>query len=424
MYNTESEQMVLSSILQENDAMNTVVEVFENPHVFYQSRHQHIFRAMYALYQQSASIDAVSIVQWLDDEGLTEDNSAYYLSQLYDKSPSAATIATHVKIVYELYQKRESRKIYHRAYTALENGQAVDDINGETQSKIDALMTDKIADVHDFQTVIHHGMDRIEKILSGDAPGWKTGFRDLDNKIQGIEPGEYIVIAGRPSQGKTAFALKLTTNLAKQEVPICFISTETTITKLGTRYILEEAGVPLEKKYSHTLARTAPEIQHYPVYTRDIGSLSAIQLRAIIKKQIHQHAIKVVVIDYIQRLHASKENRVQELREVSGTIKDLCQEYGIVALVLSQLRKDAEGHIPEMGHIRESGDIEQDADKILGIAAASKLKPSGLPSRLKDAETDELFHTTILNCCKVKDGEIGLVYLYTDPRTYTYKDMA
>jgi replicative DNA helicase len=408
-------------LLLEPEAVHQVYETFEDPQVFYKAQHQDIFRAMVSM-DQDHGYDLVSLAEYLTDRG--HQNIAYVLNTFYEAVPSAANIQTHIDTVYEKYQQRYSRDVYREALKRLEMNDVAMSVNDWANSKIDALHTDRASEIVPMQATIERGMVRIEKMLSGDMPGYQTGFLDLDSKIQGFEPGDYIVIAGRPSQGKTAFALALTKRMLQQDIPTLFISTETKADRIGTRLLAEHVGKPIQKRHSAQFANAAGEIRDLPLYVRDVGSPSVTQLRALIKQQIHQNNIQMVVIDFIQRLYTNTaENRTNELRQVSSTIKDLGQEYGIINLVLSQLRKDAEGKIPEMGHIRESGDIEQDADKIIGIAAASRLNNSELPSHLKDAGYDELYHTTILNCCKVKDGAIGFVYLYTDPACYKYQNM-
>ena len=377
---------VLSCImLSANECMGECLEKLKEGHEsFYDLRHQTIFSAMMQMYDARASIDLITLMQHLrDHKVLDEVGGLAYLQTLQDYVGTSALISHYLAIVQD---KHILRKMIR---TCTEAVARIYDFEGD----VDALMDQVERDVLRIgESRVHGQLSTIKELVKkaintieeyhqrqGMLTGISTGFIDLDKLTTGLHPGEMIVIAARPSIGKTSLAMNIAEHVAlEQKLPVGVFSLEMTASSLVLRMLCSRSRVNLrnirdgflvERDFG-TLTGSAGKIAGAPLFIDDSSGLSILQLRAKARRMWQQHQIKLLVIDYLQLLTSSSkraENRQQEIAEISGGIKALAKELEIPVIVLSQLNREVErekGRPPRMSDLRESGAIEQDADLV------------------------------------------------------------
>jgi replicative DNA helicase len=381
--NLEAEMSVLGGVLLENEALNRALEILR-PEDFYREAHAKIFTALIKLSDRSEPADLVTLSGVLKELGTLEEvGGTSYLTTLVDYVPTAANITYYCKLVKEKALSREmirvATEIAGRGYEGGEVDAALDWAESEIfkianmKSRPSYFSTREI--VKDTIKTIERLYDRKEQIT-----GVPTGFSDLDNMTSGLQGGDLIIIAGRPSMGKTAFCLNLIEHASmhnKEQVPAVVFSLEMSKEQLVQRLLCSVARVDASRVRNGKLAQSefptlitaAGAIAEAPVYIDDTPAISVLELRAKARRLKAERNIGLVVVDYLQLMQGSNtESRQQEISEISRSLKALAKELKVPVIALSQLNRSLESRTdkrPILADLRESGAIEQDADLIM-----------------------------------------------------------
>ena len=385
-HSIECEKGVLGCImLSPNDCMGVSIEKFKGTtEVFYDLRHQTIFDMLAEMYDKREAIDVITLQQKLKDKQLLEQvGGIAYLQTLPDAVPSAANLSYYLDFVQEKFLLR---KMIH---TCTDVVGRVYEFEGEVDMLMDEVERDILqisqarvqGETKTIKDLVKSAITQIEDFHTrqGMLTGVATGFTDLDRMTSGLHPGEMVVIAARPSMGKTSLAMNIAEHVAiDQKLPVGVFSLEMTSESLVLRMLCSRSRVNLRNIRDGFLAErdfpkltgAAGKLAAAPLFIDDSPGLSILQMRAKARRMAQQHGIKLFVIDYLQLLHSTArraENRQQEIADISSGIKSLAKELKVPVIVLSQLNREVEKdkkRKPQMSDLRESGSIEQDADVI------------------------------------------------------------
>lgn len=434
-HSPEAEQGVLGCVLlSPNECMGTCIEKLKDgAEVFYDLRHQTIFTTLATMYDQREPIDLITVQQRLKDQQLLEQvGGITYLSSLPDAVPSSANLSYYLEIVQEKALLRRMIQVctgvVGRVY--------------ECEGEVDSLMDEVERDVLRISESRVQGQsttikDLVKKAINtiedfhqrqGMLTGIGTGFNDLDKMTSGLHGGEMIIIAARPSVGKTSLAMNIAEHAAIDErVPVGVFSLEMTAESLVLRMLCSRSRVNLRNVRDGFLAErdfpkltgAAGKLANAPLFIDDSSGLSILQLRAKARRMHQQYGIKLFVIDYLQLLHSTSrraENRQQEIADISSGVKSLAKELNVPVIVLSQLNRELErdkSRKPRLSDLRESGSIEQDADVVgLLYKPSSDDEENAAPS-----SEDEAIPVNFL-IAKQRNGPTGEVNL-TFLKSYT-----
>ncbi len=385
-HSPEAEQGVLGCVLlAPNECMGECIEKLKaGPEVFYDLRHQTIFSALAEMYDAREAIDLITVQQRLKNRQLLEQvGGIAYLAQLPDQVPSAANLSYYLDIVKE---KHLLRKLISTCTGVVGR---VYDYEGQVDALLDEVERDVLRISESrvqsqsflIKDLVRKAITKIEEFhqRQGMLTGLATGFNDLDKMTSGLHGGEMIVIAARPSMGKTSLAMNVAEHVAMdQRLPVGVFSLEMTSESLVLRMLCSRARVNMRSVRDGFLAErdfpkltnAAGKLSGAPLFIDDSAGLSILQLRAKARRMHQQFGIKLFVIDYLQLLNSTSrraENRQQEIADISNGIKALAKELNVPVIVLSQLNRELErekNRKPRMSDLRESGAIEQDADLI------------------------------------------------------------
>ncbi|MCC6231653.1 MAG: replicative DNA helicase [Verrucomicrobiales bacterium] len=383
----DAERGVLGCILiSPNEAMGECLSLLRTgAETFYDLRHQTIYTALVTMYDARQPIDLITVQQRLRDASQLEAvGGLTYLNQLADCVPSAANLAYYVEIVMEKHLLRRMLQtctgVIGRVY----------ECEGDVPSLLDEVERDILrinedrerSETKPIKELVNSAITTIEELHArqGMLSGLSTGFQDLDKMTTGLHKGEMIVIAARPSMGKTSLAMNIVEHVAIDlQLPVAVFSLEMTAESIVLRMMCSRAEVNLRDVREGFLAerdfprltQAAGQIAAAPLFIDDTSGLSILQLRARARRLWQQHQIKLVVVDYLQLLHSDtrrgKDNRQQEISEISAGIKALSKELEVPIIILSQLNREFEkdkSRKPKLSDLRESGAIEQDADLV------------------------------------------------------------
>lgn len=383
--NQEAEQSVLGGMLLDNEAIHRVVEVLEASD-FYREAHRKIYQAIIDLYRQSEPADLVTVTTALKSKGwLEEIGGASYLSSLVDKVPSAANVASYARIIRE---KSIVRRLIEGATEITERGFSdvgnVDEFVDSAEKIIFEVAERRLKKgfvpvkeiVKDSFKAIEQLYERKELIT-----GVPTGYKEFDRMTCGLQKSDLIVIAGRPSMGKTAFALNIAEHASIEAgVVSAIFSLEMSQEQLVRRMLCSRAEVDASKLRGGFLAesdwprltRAAGLISEAPIFIDDSPAVNVLEVRAKARRLQREHDLGLVVIDYLQLMRGigKIENREREISEISRSLKALAKELNVPVVALSQLNRGVESRQdkrPQLADLRESGAIEQDADVIAFI---------------------------------------------------------
>jgi replicative DNA helicase len=386
-HSPEAECGVLGCILlSPNECMGECLEKLKDGvSVFYDLRHQTIFETLVAMFDTRAAIDVITLQQRLKDRQLLEQvGGIAYLAQLQDSVPSAANLSYYLEIVREKFLLRKMIQ------TCTEVVGRVYDYEGEVDALMDEVERDVLRISESRVTgallptkeLVSKAIGTIENFFSrkGTLTGLGTGYADLDRMTDGLHGSEMVVIAARPSMGKTSLAMNIVEHVVlEQKLPAAVFSLEMSAEALVLRMMCSIARVNLRsirEGFMHEsdfpkLTSAAGKLANAPLFIDDSAGLSILQLRARARRLHQQHGVKLFVVDYLQLLHStarrSQENRQQEIADISSGIKALAKELKVPVLVLSQLNRELEkdkSRKPRLSDLRESGAIEQDADLV------------------------------------------------------------
>ena len=382
--NLEAEQSILGGILLNNHSLNNVLEVLAVGD-FYSESHRKIFTAILTLSERSEPIDTITLSDFMrDKKQLDLVGGVAYLSGLADNVPSAANIAYYSKIVK---QKAILRRLIDAATEILDKsyglGSDIDRVLDEAEHAIFEIAQNKIKPAfYPIKEIVKDSFRTIEKLYEKKEliTGVPTGFEKLDEITAGLQKSDLIVIAGRPSMGKTAFALNIAQHAAIQEkVPVAIFSLEMAKEQLAMRMLSAEARVDAQRLRKGFLGETdwpklttaAGSLSEAPIFIDDTPAITALEMKAKARRLKAEHGLGLVVLDYLQLMKGSdstRDSREQEISEISRSLKALAKELQIPVIALSQLNRKVEDRTnrrPQMADLRESGAIEQDADVII-----------------------------------------------------------
>lgn len=384
------EEAVLGAIMLEKSAFDTVVEILK-PECFYVDAHQRIFRAMQSLAQKSMPIDLLTVVEELrTKEELELIGGPYFVTRLTNAVVSSANIETHSRIILQKFIQRDLIRISGEIISdAYEDSTDVFDLLDEAESKLFEITNNHLRKNFDsIDTVLVKTIQRIEDMRNRqeDITGVPSGFASLDRITYGWQPTDLVILAARPSVGKTAFALNLARNAALHAVkptPIAFFSLEMSAGQLVQRILSAESEIWLEKiargkmeehEMQQLYRNGIQRLQSAPIFIDDTPALNIFELRAKCRRLKNKHNVGLIIIDYLQLMSGSGDkrssNREQEISTISRNLKGLAKELGIPIIALSQLSREVEKRkegdkMPQLSDLRESGAIEQDADMVM-----------------------------------------------------------
>jgi len=384
-HSIEAEQGVLGCIfLSPHESLGECVLKFKGePTVFYDLRHRAVYEVLVEMYDRKAGIDPITVQQILKDRGMLESVGGLpYLASLPDTVPSAANLQYYIEIVREKFILRKMISTCTAAISqAYENQGEVDQLLDEVEKDVLQISNARVAlNSSTMKELVHRAIHHIEMYhqRQGQLGGLATGFIDLDKMTDGLHEGEMIVIAARPSVGKTSLVMNIAEHVAVQlKQPVGVFSLEMTSESLVMRMMSSLARVNarairegfLAERDFAKLTSAAGQLAKAPLFIDDTSGLSILQLRAKARRMHQQHGVKLFIIDYLQLLHSTArraENRQQEIADISNGVKGLAKELKVPVVVLAQLNRDSEKEkrAPRVSDLRESGSIEQDADLV------------------------------------------------------------
>lgn len=385
------EQAVLGAIMIEPGADIPAMEILK-PKSFYSEKHQKIFQAIFELSTLHNPIDQISVAEQLrKNNDLEFIGGAYYINFLASNVGSSAHLDYHTKIIAEKYIKRElisiSNDIQKKSYEA---GSDIENLLEFSEKQIFDLAFENISKAtKPLNIIIKETKNQLEELSKRETKfsGIPSGFTSLDRITSGWQRSDLVIIAARPSMGKTAFVLSMARNMSvDHNVPVAIFSLEMSSHQLATRLIISETGISSEKirtgKLSaeewQILEEKSKNLSDAPVYIDDTAAISLTELRAKCRNLKIQYDIQLIVIDYLQLMSGSndsKSNREQEVSQISRGLKAIAKELNIPVIALSQLNRSVEmrtGKKPQLSDLRESGAIEQDADIVIFIHRPEK----------------------------------------------------
>lgn len=423
---TDLEEVILGAMMLEKDAVNAVIDILK-PEAFYKEVHQKIFTAIQELFAKSEPVDILTVTNQLKLNGVLEVvGGAYYISQLTNRVVSAANIEFHARIVLQKHIQREliriSTDIINNAYE--DTTDVFDLLDSAEQGLFAVSETNLRRSFSTMPDLVKQAIEDIEGAKNSDSNlrGVPSGYTELDRITSGWQKSDLIILAARPSMGKTAFALNIARNIAVDfERPVAFFSLEMSSVQLVTRLISSETYLPAEKLRRGDLAdhewqqlnsRITPLVKA-KLFIDDSPQLSIFELRAKCRRLKQQHDIQMVFVDYLQLMTGATDNmrgnREQEISNISRSLKSLAKELDVPVLALSQLSRNVESRPgskkPILSDLRESGAIEQDADMVIFI-----YRPEYY-GMTEDEEGNSTVGQAVINIAKHRNGKLGDVNL-------------
>ncbi|HEX2971157.1 MAG TPA: replicative DNA helicase [Tepidisphaeraceae bacterium] len=427
-HSIEAEMCLLASMMLDKDAIGQVVQLVDRE-AFFQADHQIIYDCLVKLYEQNKPIDAVIVREELGKRQLLEEvGGVSYLAQILNAVPSAAHAAHYAGIVREKYLLRQliaaSNDTLRDAYAPHEQADLVVD---KAEKRIFDIAQKKVGGtVVPLETVLHEVFEMIE---NRGQRGLETGFFDLDDMLNGLQPGEMIIVAARPSMGKTAFAMNLVEGIAaERNIPCAVFSLEMSKQQLAQRMLCSRGKIDshklrrgmLQAQEYQQLATVVGQLAKAPIWVDDSAGLTPLDLRAKARRLKLQHDIRCIMIDYMQLMdNPGPDSRQQQISEISRAIKAVAREINVPVIALSQLNRATEGrdgHRPRMSDLRESGSIEQDADVIMLLHREDYYK-MGEP----DFQPDNIAEVIV---AKQRNGPTGTVKLFFDNKSTRFENLA
>ena len=418
------EEVVLGALMLEKNAVNAVIDIL-TPEVFYKETHQMIYSAIKELFAKSEPIDILTVTNQLKSNGnLDVVGGPYYISLLTNRVVSSANIEYHARIILQKYIQRQliviSSEIIRDAY---EDTTDVFDLLNSAENKIFQISENNLKKSHNqMPDLVTLAIKDIETARNSTSTlrGVPSGYTELDRITQGWQKSDLIILAARPSMGKTAFALNLARNAAVDfDKPIAFFSLEMSSVQLVTRLISTETMLTADKLRTGNLAEyewqqlnsMVTPLVNAKIFIDDTPQLSIFDLRAKCRRLKQQHDIQMIFIDYLQLMTAKGEKngtREQEISTISPSLKSLAKELDVPVLALSQLSRSVETRTgskkPILSDLRESGAIEQDADMVLFI-----YRPEYYGLSEEDGESTK--GKSIISIAKHRNGKLGDVNL-------------
>lgn len=433
--NLEAEASVLGGLMLDQDAIIKVADII-SPDDFYDRRNYLIYDTMLDLYEDRASIDVLTVSNKLEEKKQLEGTGGVsYLTSLVNSTPSSAHVVHYAKIVQ---RKSTLRKLIHASSEITSSAYAetedIDALLDKAEQKLFAVSQKYLKqNFLPITEVLHEAFDRIDELHKerGKLRGLPTGFSDLDNLLGGLQKSDLIILAARPSMGKTSFALDMIRHIGVAgKAPVGIFSLEMSKDQLVDRLLAAEANVDLWKmrtgrlsddglnndfeRIGHAMGR----LSDAQIFIDDSASSNIMEIRTKARRLQLEHDLGLIVVDYLQLMEGrNTENRVQEISEISRALKSLARELNVPVLALSQLSRAVESRnppIPQLSDLRESGSIEQDADVVMFIYREDQYK----------ARDSKRPHIADILIKKHRNGPVGQIELFFDETKASFRNLA
>ncbi len=438
--NIEAEQSILGSLLIDKDAIIKVADTL-SPDDFYLDKHGYIYETILELFEKKEAIDILSLASRLEEKKILEVvGGRSYLVTLTNLTPAASHIVSYAQIIQK---KSTLRRLITAASGILELGyheeMDVNNILDKSEQSIFSVsqkfLKEKFTHIKE---VLSGAFDRIDELHreKGRLRGIPTGFTDLDNLLAGLQKSDLIILAARPSVGKTSFALDIARSVAiKSKKSVGVFSLEMSKEQVVDRLICAQAGVGLWKMRTGKLSegnddfprigQAMSQLAESHIFIDDFANTNIMELRTKARRLQMEHGLDLIIIDYLQLMEGSGkvggDNRVQEIAEISRSLKGIARELNVPVLALSQLSRAVEAThpaIPKLSHLRESGSIEQDADVVLFIYRKAADRGYDVNSL-----SEEEKHIAEIHIAKHRNGPTGVVPLYFDGDLVSFKNL-
>jgi replicative DNA helicase len=432
--NIEAERSVLGALMLDKDSIIKVANLIRNGD-FYKDDHNMIYEAMVELYEQREPIDLLSLSNRLEEKGQLEKvGGSSYLTSLVNSVPSSSNITHYAKVVQK---KSTLRKLINTAAEIVELGykeaEDVEKILDEAEQKLFGVSQKYIKqDFVPIKSILEAAFDRIDELHKGDHKlrGIPSGFPDLDNILAGFQKSDLVILAARPSIGKTSLALDLARQVAvQQKIPVGIFSLEMSSDQLIDRMLSAQSGVDLWRLRTGRLKSgdTDDDFQRIgeamgilseaPIFIDDAGSANVMEMRTMARRLQAEHNVGLIIIDYLQLMEGRSggDSRVNEISEISRALKQLARELNIPIIALSQLSRAVESRspqIPKLSDLRESGSIEQDADIVMFLYREDREKP--------DTPNKNIVEVHI---AKHRNGPVGRISMYFNEGMTSFKSL-
>lgn len=421
-FDLQAEIGVLGSIVLLPDVLDDVIMIIR-PSDFYDEAHVKLFEHMCSLHESNKKIDPTLLIDRLKTAGDYDAIGGHgYISKIINAVPNAAHAAYYAEIVREKATYRSlitaSTEILREAY---DESQEASHLLGQAEQKIFSILDDRSDNaVRPIKDILHEAMDRMEAVLMGthSAGGGDYGYRDLDSKTGGVHNGELVILAARPSMGKTAFAMNVAENVALgQNIPVLFVSLEMSSVELADRLLCSVARVNGYRLRNGTitqddrlrLVEKAADVAKAPLYVDDSPGRTVSEIAAAARRiKRRQGGLGLVVIDYLQLIEPdnAKDPRQEQVAKIARRLKGLARELKVPVMCLAQLNRQTEmgkDNIPKLSHLRESGAIEQDADVVMFVHREEYY--------LRGEERERLAGQAQIIIAKQRNGPVGDVNL-------------
>lgn len=440
--NVEAEQSVLGSLLIDQEAIIKIADKL-NVGDFYKPAHGKIYEACRELFERKEPIDVLSLASKLEEKKLLESvGGRSYIAHLANAVPSAAHISNYANIVQK---KATLRRLINASQQISSLGYAedkeLDDLLDQAEQLVftvsQSYLKQNFVPIQDLLTETFDRIDELHK-GAGQLRGVPTGFNDLDNLLAGLQRSDLVILAGRPSMGKSTIANDIIRTVGiKHKVPVGLFSLEMSKEQVADRLLCADAGVELWKmrtgklsdkeefgesdfaKLGHAFGR----LSEAKIHIDDAGLINVMEIRTKARRLKSEHGLGLIVVDYLQLIDSNgrEENRVQEIAKISRALKALARELDIPVLALSQLSRAVESRspqIPSLADLRDSGAIEQDADVVMFIYRKARDRSQA------EKMTEEEKNISQLIVAKHRNGPTGQVDLFFDERTVSFKNLA
>ncbi|MBA3757711.1 replicative DNA helicase [Candidatus Saccharibacteria bacterium] len=433
--NLDIEASVLGSLLIEGESFVKIADLL-NPEDFYDEKHRRVFASMRMLHDKRSPVDILTLSEQLKAEGqLDAVGGAGYLTELTNFVPTAAHLEQYAQIVADKAIRRRlisaSQDITSIGY---DENKSLQELIEEAESRLFQVSQRHVRqDIISLESILGDSFDRLDDLHrhKGGLRGIPTGLRDIDKLLAGLQRSDLLVVAARPSMGKTAIMLNMSLNIATKanQGSVLFFSLEMSKEQLVDRLLAAEAGVDAWKLRTgegltdqdfERLSSAMGELAEAPIFLDDTPGITVSDLRTKARRLHHQHPLAVIMVDYLQLMSggsrfASAANRVQEISEISRSLKILARELNVPVVAASQLSRSVESRspqIPQLADLRESGSIEQDADIVAFLYREEYYNP----------DTDRQNITDIF-IKKHRNGPVGNVELFFDRTQQRFRDL-
>ncbi len=434
--NLEAEKSLIGSLLTDREAINRVVDMVSADH-FYQRSHQLIWAALTDLWEGRENIDILSVSTRLKDKGqLDAIGGSAFLTSLASEVPTSAHVQTYARIVQRKKSLRDLLDVSNRLQSlAHREDEDIDAILGEAEQQLFAVTQKTLSNKFDaLSSELDRAMDRIQTQDDGRLRGVGTNHIKLDQTLGGFQKSDLIILAARPSVGKTAFTIDLARRIAEQQTPVGIFSLEMSVDQVVDRLISSKAKASLWKlrtgKLSHDgeyndflkITNAISSLRDMPIFIDDTPGLNIMQMRAMARRLKAEHGLGILFIDYLQLMSARRnyDSAVQQVTEISRGLKGLAKELNIPVVALSQLSRAVEnrevGARPRLSDLRDSGSIEQDADVVMFIHRDDKVN-------FQRAQEEGKANMATLMIAKHRNGPTGDIDFHINPENLEFSEI-